>query len=131
VKPNTHLAIDQRLCGRVRDIGEGRSTVELTLVDEMRADAIGLVHGGFVFGAADYAAMVAVNHPNVVLGSAQVKFMRPSRVGDTLAFEARVETAEGRKRTVAVVGRDASGAEAFAGTFVCFVLDAHVLQTAR
>src|SRR5262249_3054185 len=103
MQPDTHLAIDERLCGRVCDLGEGRSVVELTLRDAMRADASGLVHGGFVFGAADYAAMMAVNHPNVVLGSAQVRFTRPSRVGDTLRFEARVDATEGKKRTVAVV----------------------------
>jgi len=131
MKQDTHLEIDQRLCGRVLDIGEGSSVVELGLVHEMRADATGLVHGGFIFGAADYAAMVAVNDPNVVLGSAQVRFTRPSRVGDTLRFEARVDTAEGRKRTVAVVGRAADGAEVFIGTYTCFVLDTHVLQTAR
>ncbi|HUL64475.1 MAG TPA: hotdog domain-containing protein [Burkholderiaceae bacterium] len=131
MQPNTHLAIDQRLCGRVRDVGEGRSVVELTLVDEMRADASGLVHGGFVFGAADYAAMVAVNDPNVVLGSAQVRFTRPSRVGETLRFDARVDAAEGRKRTVGVIGRAADGAEVFVGTFICFVLATHVLHATR
>lgn len=131
MQPNTHLAIDQRLCGRVRELGEGSSVVELKLSDDMRADASGLVHGGFVFGAADYAAMMAVNHPNVVLGSAQVRFTRPSKVGDTLRFDARVEAADGKKRTVAVAGRDPDGAEVFVGTYICFVLDTHVLQSAR
>lgn len=124
LKPNTHLAIDHRLCGQVREIGADRSGVELLLIEEMRADAAGLVHGGFIFGAADYAAMLAVNDPNVVLGSAEVRFKRPSRVGDTLEFEANVESADGRKRTVSVIGRRADGAELFVGRFVCFVLDA-------
>ena len=127
-KPNTHLSIDHRLCGHVREIGSDRSAVELVLLEEMRADASGLVHGGFIFGAADYAAMLAVNDPNVVLGSAEVRFKRPSRVGESLVFDARVEWADGRKRTVSVVGRSAAGAEVFAGLFVCFVLEAHPLQ---
>jgi acyl-coenzyme A thioesterase PaaI-like protein len=127
-KPNTHLAIDRRLCGLVREIGGDRSAVELLLVEEMRADAAGLVHGGFIFGAADYAAMLAVNDPNVVLGSAEVRFKRPSRVGDSLVFDARVESADGRKRTVSVVGKDVNGAEVFAGRFMCFVLDEHALK---
>ena len=126
---NTHLAIDHRLCGHVREIGTDRSSVELLLLEEMRADASGLVHGGFIFGAADYAAMLAVNDPNVVLGSAEVRFKRPSRVGDTLAFEATVESADGRKRTVAVVGKGTDGAEVFLGRFVCFVLDTPALRT--
>ena len=39
---------------------------------------------GFIFGAADYAAMLAVNQPNVVLGAAETHFLKPSRVGDVL-----------------------------------------------
>lgn len=128
-KSNTHPAIDHRLCGHVREIGIDRSRVELLLLEEMQADATGLVHGGFIFGAADYAAMLAVNDPNVVLGSAEVRFVRPSRVGDTLGFEARVESSDGRKRTVSVVGKGTDGAEVFVGRFVCFVLDAPALRT--
>jgi acyl-coenzyme A thioesterase PaaI-like protein len=130
-KASTHLAIDHRLCGDIRSISADRSSVELVLVDEMRADASGLVHGGFIFAAADYAAMLAVNHPNVVLGSAEVRFSRPSRVGETLVFEARVDAVDGKKRTVSVVGRNADAVEVFVGRFVCFVLDTHVLQAPR
>jgi acyl-coenzyme A thioesterase PaaI-like protein len=126
--PNTHLAIDHRLCGRALEIGTDRSAVELLLLEQMRADATGLVHGGFIFGAADYAAMLAVNDPNVVLGGAEVRFKRPSRVGDTVVFEARVESADGRKRTVSVVGKCTDGAEVFAGSFHCFVLDTPALK---
>jgi len=43
----------------------------------MAADARGLVHGGFTFGLADYAAMLAVNEPTVVLASAQTKLITP------------------------------------------------------
>ena len=53
-------------------------------------DEPGLVHGGFVFGLADHAAMLAVNHPNVVLGGADVKFLKPVRVGEALVAEAVV-----------------------------------------
>lgn len=125
---NTHLAVDRRLCGSVREIGTDRSRVELLLLEEMRADASGLVHGGFIFGAADYAAMLAVNDPNVVLGSAEVRFKRPSRVGDTLDFAATVEAVDGRKRSVSVVGRGPDGAEVFVGRFTCVVLDTPALQ---
>ncbi len=66
----THLAIDRRLCGEPLELREGFASVELTTTREMEADSSGLVHGGFVFGLADHAAMLAVNHPNVVLGQA-------------------------------------------------------------
>ena len=69
----------------------------------MAADKSGLVHGGFVFGLGDYAAMLAVNHPNVVLGSADVKFLSPVQVGDTLEARASVQKVDGKKQVVEVV----------------------------
>jgi acyl-coenzyme A thioesterase PaaI-like protein len=48
----------------------------------MAVDDRGLVHGGFVFGLADHAAMLAVNDPNVVLGAASTRFLKPVRVGE-------------------------------------------------
>ena len=67
----THSAIDRGLCGKPLELEEGRAVVRLETRDVMRADERGLVHGGFLFGALDYAAMLAVNHPHVVLGKAE------------------------------------------------------------
>ena len=92
----------------------------------MAVDTTGLVHGGFVFGLADHAAMIAVNHPNVVLGAADVKFIKPVKSGDVLVAEARVEKKEGKKQTVSVLVTRGD-AEIFKGMFICFILDKHVL----
>ena len=96
-------------------------------LDSMTVDETGLVHGGFIFGLADYAAMIAVNHPNVVLGAADVKFMKPVKTGETAVAEARVESSEGKKSLVNVVVR-VENKEVFKGVFTCFVLDKHVLK---
>lgn len=135
MQPDTHLAIDPRLCGCPAELAPGRARVELTTVAAMAADERGLVHGGFVFGCADYAAMLAVNHPLVVLAAAEVRFLRPVRVGERLVAEAEVEAADGRKRRVRVrVGRggemagETAGETVFEGTFTCAVPDAHVLD---
>ena len=94
----------------------------------MRVDDSGLVHGGFVYGLADHAAMLAVNTPYVVLGSSQSRFLAPVRVGQELIAEARVQAdQEGRKRRVEVtvsVGSDT----VFEGVFTTFSLDNHVLE---
>ena len=55
---NTHLALSPRLCGEARELGAGTARVEWTATDETRADDRGLVHGGFVFGVADHAAIM-------------------------------------------------------------------------
>ncbi len=123
----THNNIDHQLCGTPLEVKDGTSRVKLTTRQDMTVDHFDLVHGGFVFGLADHAAMIAVNHPNVVLGGAEVKFQKPVRVGEILIAEARVDSNEGKKRPVRVsVKRDEE--IVFEGTFTCFVLDRHVLE---
>lgn len=124
---NTHLCINQSLCGVPIALTEGTSHVRLITTSVMAADAQGLVHGGFIFGMADYAAMLAVNDPNVVLGAAETSFLKPVRVGDRVDAAAKVTEEKGRKRFVDVTVTLA-GAVVFSGRFTCFVLDAHVLQ---
>lgn len=122
----THDRIDRLLCGTALELSPGRSRVRLETLACMTVDDHGLVHGGFVFGLADYAAMLAVNDPNVVLGGAEVRFAKPVRLGQTVLAEATVEEEKGKKRQVAVSAK--VGEElVFEGRFTCFVLDKHVL----
>jgi acyl-coenzyme A thioesterase PaaI-like protein len=124
----THQSIDPRLCGHPVSVEKGYSRVELTTTGDMAADGSGLVHGGFIFGLADYAAMIAVNHPNVVLGAADVKFLKPVRVSDTIVAEARIEEIQGKKHWVAATVKHADEI-VFQGMFTCFVLEKHVLES--
>ena len=123
----THLAIAKELCGEPIALSVGESLVRLTTIPAMAADEAGLVHGGFVFGMADYAAMLAVNHPNVVLGSAQTTFTKPVRAGETLEAAAVAQEESGRKRRVDVTVRRGEDT-VFTGVFQCYVLDRHVLS---
>ena len=123
----THHGIDRRLCGEPTAIEADRAVVALTATAEMAADDRGLVHGGFVFGAADYAAMLAVNHPNVVLGSADVRFLAPVVVGEVVVATAAVVERAGRKHRVEVSAAVGDRA-VFSGVLTTFVLDAHVLD---
>ena len=124
----THSRADPHLLGRpmlVRDDAE--AVVELEASGEMAVDDCGLIHGGFTFGLADYAAMLAVNHPYVVLGSSQVRFLAPVKVGDVMRARAEVVRREGRRREVSVeisVERE----KVLTGTMTCYVLDGHVLR---
>ena len=125
-RPRTHTGLDPGLCGEVLELSPGFARVRLTALPEMAADETGLIHGGFVFGLADHAAMVAVDHPNVVLASAEVRFLKPAIVGDILVAVARVESQEGRK--VAVLTSVLRGTELlFTGELLCVTPDRHVL----
>ncbi len=127
MKLQTHLSIDESLCGRVVTLEEGFAEVILHTHAQMAADDRDLVHGGFLFGAADYAAMAAVNDPNVVLGSAQVRFIAPVKKSDVVRFCARVVTSKGKKQQVEVKG-SVGERSVFDGDFVAFVLEKHVLD---
>lgn len=124
----THQTIDQSLCGRPLEIGEGYSRVELITLASMAVDPSGLVHGGFIFGLADYAAMIAVNHPNVVLGASDVKFLKPVKAGAQVIAEAQVQEVQGKKHwvSVSVILQEET---VFQGMFTCFVLERHILAT--
>ena len=123
----THQAISREHFGTPVHLEAGSSRVELLTNKTMAVDETGLVHGGYIFGLADYAAMIAVNHPNVVLGAADVKFVKPVRAGETVMAAAAVEAGTGKKQMVAVtVTRNDD--VVFSGKFTCFVLESHVLS---
>jgi acyl-coenzyme A thioesterase PaaI-like protein len=123
---NTHKLINNKLCGKPISLKKNYSCVELKAVKEMAADDYGLVHGGFVFSAADYAAMLAVNHPNVVLGSSSVKFTKPVRVNEIIVLEAEVYEIRKNKHYVNVKAR-VNNKIVFEGDFICFILEKHIL----
>jgi acyl-coenzyme A thioesterase PaaI-like protein len=123
---NTHLAIDTSLCGRVIKLQEKYAEVLLHTTRQMAADEKGLVHGGFIFGAADYAAMSAVNDPLVVLGAAASKFVAPVKVGDAVLCKASIVNEKGKKREVEVQAF-VKDRLVFEGSFTTFVLEKHVL----
>ena len=125
--PNTHPRAHPTWVGVCLDQDPGAAIATLTASADMAVDDRGLVHGGFVFGLADYAAMLAVDDPNVVLGAADVRLLRPVQIGDALVAQAAVDSQSGKKRIVKVVVRRGE-TEVLTGTFTAFVLDRHVLD---
>ncbi len=127
IKPNTHLAVSPIWVGTVIELSDNRAVAQLETREEMCADEAGLVHGGFAFGLADYAAMLAVNDPFVVLGAAETKFLAPVCCGQLMVATAEVVTEQGKKRLVEC--RIAVGDKVvFEGRFTCFVLQQHILD---
>jgi acyl-coenzyme A thioesterase PaaI-like protein len=129
VKKNikTHQGIDQRFCGNPVIVEPGQSQVERVTTESMTIDDSGLIHGGFLFGLADHAAMIAVNHPNVVLGSADVIFLKPVQKNHRIVAKATVQSVSGKKQMVSTT--ITRGLETvFKGEFTCFVLEQHVLE---
>ncbi len=127
IQLQTHPLISPSMVGEPVELLPGKATARLVTTGEMCADERGLVHGGFTFGLADYAAMLAVNDPYVVLGSAESKFLAPVRCGDIMIATAEIEEEKGRKRRVncRVLVEEKT---VFEGMFTCFLLDGHVFD---
>jgi uncharacterized protein (TIGR00369 family) len=129
IAQNTHLKVSKKMVGSVVSIEENTATVTLEITKEMVVDEFNLSHGGFVFGLADYAAMLAINEPTVVLGKAEVKFIKPVILNDKLTAVAIIsDNSNGKKITVSVNVINAEDQLVFEGAFVCFVLEKHILE---
>lgn len=129
IAQNTHLLSSKKLVGSVVSIKDNTAEVTLKITKEMIVDDFQLAHGGFVFGLADYAAMVAINEPTVVLGKAEVKFIKPAVINDELKAIATVDNdSTGKKIPVSVQVFNAKEQLVFEGSFVCFVLEKHILE---
>jgi len=123
----THERINQNLCGEIVKIELGYVELRLTTIVEMLADDIGLIHGGFIFSAADYAAMLAVNERNVVLVASDCQFLSPVKLHDEVNVVARVRHKEGRKRNVHVEAF-VLDIKVFEGEFKTVITEKHVLK---
>lgn len=123
----THEKISSNEVGAIIKLERGYVELKFTTRREMVADELGLIHGGYIFSAADYAAMAAVNEKNVVLVGSECKFLSPVKFHDEVNVIARVEHEEGHKRTVHVEAF-VLDLKVFEGDFKTVVTKRHVLE---
>lgn len=127
MKQNTHQMVNEHFCGTPIELKDNFAQVKLQTTEEMIVDDTGLIHGGFIFGLADFCAMLTVNHPNVVLGGAEVQFLKPVKLNDTLIANGNLINMNGKAIHVKVeVLRKKE--LIFDGKFICFIPKNHVLR---
>jgi len=123
----THERINADLNGEIMKMELGYVELRLTTIAEMVADDIGLIHGGFIFSSADYAAMLAVNEKNVVLVGSDCQFLSPVKFHDEVNIIAKVRHKEGRKRNIHVEAF-VLDIKVFSGEFKTVITDKHILK---
>ena len=123
----THERVNSELNGEIIKLEAGYVELRLITTSEMVADDVGLIHGGFIFSAADYAAMLAVNEKNVVLVGSECQFLSPVKFHDEVDFIAKVRHKDGRKRNVHVEAH-VLNIKVFEGEFKTVITDRHVLK---
>jgi len=127
IELNTHKKLSQNLCGKLIEQDQGYAKVKFEATEEMVVDELGLIHGGFTFGAADFCAMATVNHPNVVLVSSKSKFLAPVKLGDIVIFESEVIFDDDKKQEILVTGK-IDDIKVYEGLFGSVILKKHVLK---
>jgi acyl-CoA thioesterase len=110
-------AASQALGMRVVDVGPGRAVLAMTVRDDM-VNGHDIGHGGLTFSLADSAFAFACNSYNrtTVAAGAEIRFRRPTRLGDELVATAVERSREGRDGTYDVtVTVDATVVAEFTG----------------
>lgn len=123
----THESINQSFSGEIVVMEVGHVELKLKTTSDMLADNIGLIHGGFIFSTADYAAMLAVNERNVVLVASDCQFLSPVKLHDEVRVIADVRHKEGRKRNVHVEAF-VLDIKVFEGEFKTVITEKHILR---
>jgi acyl-coenzyme A thioesterase PaaI-like protein len=124
----THDKIRTNLCGTIIKLDKGYSKTTLLTTKEMILDDLGLIHSGFIFGAADYAAAVAVNEENVIIIGSRSKFLAPAKIDDLIEFEATAKFEDSRKREIKVSAY-INEIKVYDGLFQAVVLEQHIFKT--
>ncbi len=124
----SHAKIKSSLVGNISELKKSYAKVILETTTDMAVDDFGLVHSGFIFGSAEYAAVASINQENVVVIACRSKFFAPAKVGNTIEFEAKGRFEDARKREVKVIGK-INDIKVFEGIFQAVLLENHILKT--
>lgn len=105
----------RRLGIEVREKGtDGIINLSLRVVEDM-VNASGRCHGGILFSLADTAAAYATFNDcdrNPVTVAAEIRYLKPARLGDLVSASARVREATEKKADIEIELRRGEGDEA-------------------
>ncbi|MEE2030643.1 hydroxyphenylacetyl-CoA thioesterase PaaI [Rhodococcus chondri] len=95
----------------VLELEQGRATASLAVTETM-VNGHGITHGGYVFLLADTAFALACNSYDLpaVGARADIRYLRPTRLGDTLTAVAVERSRSGRNGIYDVTVTDSAGA---------------------
>jgi len=123
----TSPLINRSIVGYLEEVMEGEAIIRLNCTEDMVADQKGLIHTGFMFSSANYAALLAVNEPNAITIVSKVNFLLPAVLNDEIIFKSHAMQTESRKRIVKVDGfiRDN---KIFEAEFSIVIMERHILN---
>ncbi|WP_027327063.1 hypothetical protein [Helicobacter pametensis] len=97
-------ALKPDLCGRIAKLTEEEAIIIFNPTKQMISDESNLIHSGFIFSAANYAAMCLVNQPNALTIKSEVQFLAPIEFEQEIIFLATIKQSNNRKYEIFVKG---------------------------
>ncbi|WP_363315707.1 hypothetical protein [uncultured Campylobacter sp.] len=123
--------INSNLCGHIYELSKNHAKSIFISSNEMVVDDQGLVHSAFIFSAANYVALAAINREFSVLISSKTYFYSTLKLGDVLYLEAQAMFDENsRKREVRVLGF-VKEIKIFEATMQVVITDTHIFKMER
>ncbi len=123
----THEKLDPSMCGEVLELTESNAITFLKTNIEMVADNQDMIHAGFIFNAAAFCAVAAINDPTCVIVGADSKFLAPIELGNDILFTARALQKDSKKKEVIVTGTVLE-IKVFEAMFYVVTFDKHILK---
>ena len=112
---NVHIPLDNddlqvctsmpsNIVGELIELYRNKAVVRFRPNERMIMDESKMIHAGFVFNAASFAAMAAINKKYSVLIASDVKFLAPIELGHEITFKAQAIQSDTKKCEVKVEG---------------------------
>ncbi|PAF42952.1 thioesterase [Helicobacter sp. 11S03491-1] len=95
--------LDTNVCGELISLSKNKAEVFFIPKESMVCDE-SMIYTGFIFNAASYAALCAINKKNSLIISSQTKFLAPIELGQQMIFKANALQSETKKCEVKVEG---------------------------
>lgn len=92
------------LCGNILKITQEEVVISFAPSKQMISDESNLIHSGFIFNVANYAAMCLVNQPNALTIKSEVQFLAPIEFEQEMLFIATINQSNNKKYEIFVKG---------------------------
>lgn len=98
------MEMPQNVVGEITELYRNKAIIRFVPTEKMIMDESKMIHAGFVFNSASYAAMVALNRKYSVIIASDVKFFAPIELGHEVIFKAEAVQSDTKKCEVKVEG---------------------------
>ncbi|ANV98398.1 hypothetical protein BBW65_06140 [Helicobacter enhydrae] len=123
----TCTALKSDLCGVILNHTEEEILTKFTPTKQMICDEDNLIHSGFIFNAANYAAMCLVNQPFSVTIGSEVEFLAPLEFEQEMHFVGVIKQSNNKKYEVRVIG-NLLDIKIFEATFYIAIFDKQLFK---